>query len=116
MKETANGGNVRRAAEKRPAFIQVAVFSISLAFLVWNVAGLIANPDFSTGGDATSSQVLGVDFNGWHAVLGFALFGPGLFFALRKDWALLFALAAIVSLVARAAGRCSTQGLRASFT
>jgi Domain of unknown function (DUF4383) len=99
MNETVRDGNERWVTEKRPAFIQVAVFSISLAFLVWNVAGLIANPDFSTGGDATSSQVLGVDFNGWHAVLGFALFGPGLFFALRKGWASLFALAAIVSLV-----------------
>lgn len=100
MKVTVNPRDRREAAEKRPAFIQVAVFLISLAFLVWNVAGLIANPDFSTGSDITGRQVLGVDFNGWHAVLGFALFGPGLLFALRKHWALLFAVAAIVSLVA----------------
>ena len=100
MKVIVNAGDGRGATKKRPAFIQVAVFLISLAFLVWSVAGLIANPDFATGSDATSRQVLGIDFNGWHAVLGFALFGPGLLFALRKHWALLFALAAIVSLVA----------------
>jgi hypothetical protein len=100
MKETVKAGDGRGAAKERPAFIQVAVFLISLAFLVWSVAGLIANPDFATGSDATSTQVLGIDFNGWHAVLGFALFGPGLLFALRKHWALLFALAAIGSLVA----------------
>jgi hypothetical protein len=100
VKETVNGQDERSAAGKRPAFIQVAVFLTSLVFLLWSIAGLVANPDFATGADATSSRVLGVDFNGWHALLGIALFGPGLFFARRKDWALLFALAAIASLVA----------------
>jgi uncharacterized membrane protein len=93
VKETLNAHDGR-------SFIQVAVFLISLVFLIWSIAGLIANPDFATGADATSSQVLGVDFNGWHGLLGIALFGPGLFFARRADWALLFALAAIASLVA----------------
>jgi Domain of unknown function (DUF4383) len=103
VRSTAHVADRRSTLEKRPAFIQVLVFGISLAFLSWSVAGLIANPDFATGTDATTKQVLGIDFNGWHAVSGVALFGPGLFFALRKDWALLFALAAIVSLVASGA-------------
>jgi hypothetical protein len=85
---------------RRPDFIQVAVFGLSLALLAWSTAGLIANPDFATGARASSQLVLGVDFNGWHALSGFALFLPGLFFSLRRDWAFLFALAAVVSLVA----------------
>jgi hypothetical protein len=98
--ESAGGGSL---ATGRPAFIQTAVFAISFVLLAWSVAGLIANPDFATGNGATSTQVLGIDFNGWHAVSGFALFGPGLLFALRKDWALLFSLAAVVALVASGA-------------
>jgi hypothetical protein len=30
-------------------------------------------------------QILGMDYNGWHAVAGLALFGPGLIFAMRKS-------------------------------
>lgn len=80
-------------------FIQGAVLVLSVVFLAWNVAGLIANPDFATGAAATSTPVLGVDFNGWHALTGLALFGPGVVLAWRKDWALLYAYAAILALV-----------------
>lgn len=103
MRSTENIAERRSTPTESPAFIQVAVFVISLTFLAWSVAGLIANPDFATGTDATSTQVLGIDFNGWHAISGLALFGPGLFFALRKEWALLFALVATVSLLASGA-------------
>jgi hypothetical protein len=90
----------RPVAARRISFIQGAVFVVSLLFVFWNVAGIIANSDFATGAHATSKVVLGVDFNGWHALSGFALFGPGLFFALRKQWAMLFAAAAAVALYA----------------
>jgi uncharacterized protein DUF4383 len=86
----------------RPAFIQYAVFTVSLGLILWSVAGLIANPDFATGDAATAKQVLGVDFNGWHAVSGFLLVGPGLAAALRPDWALAFAGIAFAALAASA--------------
>jgi hypothetical protein len=50
----------------------------ALAILTWSVPGLIVNPDFSTGGDATAQQVLGADMNGWHAVSGFIVAIPAI--------------------------------------
>ena len=37
-----------------------------------------------------------MDYNGWHAVAGLALFGPGLVCVLRKSWSVLYLLAAAV--------------------
>jgi Domain of unknown function (DUF4383) len=78
---------------------QVGVMAICVFQLGWALAGFIAEPSFATGADAPTEQVLGVDFNGWHALSGLLLFGPGVVFALRPDWALLFAVAAGVLLV-----------------
>lgn len=100
--ESSDVGDSPAVAASR-AFIQTAVFVISATFVAWSVAGLIANPDFSTGADATSRAVLGVDFNGWHAASGLALFGPGLVAARRRDWAVLFAVAAFGALMATGA-------------
>jgi hypothetical protein len=75
------------------------VFIVSVVLLAWSVAGLIANPDFTTGGDATSVRVLGVDMNGWHALSGFLLFGPGIIASRRAETSLLFIPAAVVALV-----------------
>jgi Domain of unknown function (DUF4383) len=80
--------------------VQWAAIIGSLAVLVWSVPGLIINPDFSTGNAATAERVLGVDMNGWHAVSGFLVAIPGLFAALRREWAALFNLAAAGSLIA----------------
>jgi hypothetical protein len=93
------GAKLRSRKAVDPVFIQKAVFVISAALLAWSVAGLIANPSFETGAGATSPRVLGVEFNGWHAISGFLLFGPGLLSALRRDWAQLFAVAAALLLV-----------------
>jgi hypothetical protein len=84
----------------RIPFIQRAVVAISLALLAWSIAGLIANPDFATGDQATAEQVLFVDFNGWHALSGIALAAPGLLAGLRANWSLLFAVAAAAALAA----------------
>lgn len=67
--------------------------------LIWAVAGLIANPDFAVGYAATSVRVLGVDFNGWHAVSGFLLFGPGLIAFRRDELALPYTWAAVAALL-----------------
>lgn len=55
-----------------------AVVAMSVAQLMWAVLGYAANPDFSIGDDATAVKLFGVDFNGWHAVSGVALFLPAL--------------------------------------
>jgi Domain of unknown function (DUF4383) len=74
----------------------------ALAVLVWSVPGLILNPDFATGDDATSVRVLAVDMNGWHAVSGFLIALPALFAATRRDLAVVFDLVAAGSLYATA--------------
>lgn len=88
------------APAERAAFIQKAVVAISLAFLAWAIAGLIANPDFATGEAATSKVVLGVDFNGWHALSGMLLAVPGVVSGVRSRWSALFALYAAFALTA----------------
>ena len=81
-------------------FAQKGVLFLATVLTLWSIAGLIANPDFATGANATSKSVLGVDFNGWHAVSGLLLLVPGLVLALRPTWALLYAFyAGFVNLV-----------------
>jgi hypothetical protein len=78
--------------------VQRAVLVLSLALLAWSVAGMIANPDFGTGDSVTTERVLGVDFNGWHALSGILLAVPGLLAAARERTAYVFALMAAVLL------------------
>lgn len=80
-------------------FAQKSVLAIALFQLGWATAGFLAEPTFAVGADAPTEQVLGVDFNGWHALSGLLLFGPALVFATRPDWALLYAVAAGALLV-----------------
>lgn len=81
----------------RPTLLQVSVLVVSAVHVAWAFAGLMANPSFATGSDATSVAVLGMDYNGWHAIAGFGLFIPGLILARRPDWSRLFVLAVIPS-------------------
>jgi hypothetical protein len=74
--------------------LQRGVLVLSVVNTVWAVAGLIANPSFATG-EATSVQVLGVDFNGWHALAGILAFAPGIYAAFRYELARLYALALV---------------------
>jgi uncharacterized protein DUF4383 len=89
-----------RGRDGERSFVQAGVLVVSAVLMAWSIWGFIANPSFATGADATSTRVLGVDFNAWHAISGFLLFGPGLYLARRRDWALLFSLAAVASLYA----------------
>lgn len=82
--------------------MQWAAILGSIAVLVWSVPGLIVNPDFHVGIDATSVRVLGVDMNGWHALSGFSVAIPGLFAALRRSWSAMFNLAAAAALLSTA--------------
>lgn len=81
---------------------QRLLLAFCLLQLAWAAAGMVINPDFSIGADATSVPVLGVDFNGWHALSGFLLFGPGLFVFNRDELAVPFTWAAIAALLATA--------------
>jgi hypothetical protein len=82
--------------------VQWAAIAGSVAVLVWSVPGLILNPDFQVGSDATSVRVLGVDMNGWHALSGFLVAIPGFFAALRRSWSALFDVGAAVGLLSTA--------------
>lgn len=75
--------------------LQRGVLVLSLVNTTWSVAGLIANPDFATGDAATSVQVLGVDFNGWHAMSGILAFAPGILIARSDELSRLYVLALI---------------------
>jgi uncharacterized protein DUF4383 len=81
------------AAVSRPrwTFAQWGVVVLATLQLLWALAGLIAEPSFHFGAGAPTKTVLGVDFNGVHAVSGFLLFGPAYLFALKPRWAILYA-------------------------
>lgn len=85
--------------ERPPAPVQLAAVAGSLVVGAWSVAGLIANPDFAFGDEATSVLVLGVDMNGWHAVSGFAVMIPGLMAATRQRLSAVFNVAAAGALI-----------------
>lgn len=81
-------------------FAQWGIVVLAVIQLAWALAGLIAEPSFHFGDGAPTQQVLGVDFNGVHALSGLLLFGPAFFFALKPRWALLYAIYVAVALIA----------------
>lgn len=80
-------------------FAQKAIVVLAAIQLVWALAGFVAEPNFSLGEDAPTERVLGVDFNGYHALAGLLLFGPAFYFALRPKWALYYAIYAAGALI-----------------
>jgi hypothetical protein len=80
-------------------FAQWGIVVLAVVQLTWAVAGLIAEPSFHFGDGAPTQRVLGVDFNGVHALSGFLLFGPAFFFALKPRWAVLYAIYVAVALI-----------------
>ena len=81
----------------RWSFAQIGLLVICAFHVVQAVIGLIVNPSFATGPNAPTVQLLRMDYNGWHAVAGLALFAPGLVFAVRKSWAVLYLLLAAIA-------------------
>lgn len=81
-------------------FAQKGIVILAAIQLLWALAGFIAEPNFSLGDDAPTERVLGVDFNGYHALAGLLLFGPAFVFALRPTWALFYAIYAAFALYA----------------
>lgn len=82
---------------QRWSFAQWGLLIISLFHVVQAIIGYIAEPSFAIGPDAPTASILGMDYNGWHAVAGLALFGPGLLLCWRKSWAVLYLLLAAVA-------------------
>jgi hypothetical protein len=80
-------------------FAQKAIVVLAVLQLAWATAGFIAEPSFQIGDDAPTEKVLGVDFNGYHALSGFLLFLPAFYFALRPKWALWFAIYVAAALI-----------------
>jgi hypothetical protein len=79
------------------SFAQVGLLIICVLHVIQAVIGFIAEPSFATGPSAPTVPVFGMDYNGWHAVAGLALFAPGLLFAMRKSWSVLYLLIAAVA-------------------
>jgi hypothetical protein len=73
-------------------FAQWAVVIVISLQLLWALAGLIAEPSIDFGEGAVTEKVLGVDFNGVHALSGFLLFLPGYYFATRPKWAVYYSI------------------------
>jgi len=71
-------------------FAQWGLVALATLQLLWATAGLIAEPSIDFGDGAVTKQVLGVDFNGVHALSGYLLFLPAYYFALRPRWALYY--------------------------
>lgn len=69
---------------------QWGLLVISVAHVGLAVAGYLAEPSFEIGPDAPTAQVALMDYNGWHAVAGLALFLPGVLFAFRNSWAVAY--------------------------
>ena len=79
-------------------FAQWALVVVVTLQLLCALAGLIAEPSFDFGDNAATEKVLGVDFNGVHALSGFLLFLPGYYFATRPKWAVYYCLYVTVAL------------------
>ncbi|MGV0743345.1 DUF4383 domain-containing protein [Mycolicibacterium sp. XJ870] len=79
------------------SFAQWGLLVISLFHVIQAIVGYIAEPSFETGPDAPTVQIFGMDYNGWHAVAGLALFGPGLVLCWRKSWSVLYLMLAAVA-------------------
>jgi uncharacterized protein DUF4383 len=86
-------------SRSRWTFAQWGIVILASLQLLWAIAGLIAEPSFHFGDGAPTQRVLGVDFNGVHALSGFLLFLPAFYFALKPRWAVLYAIYVAVALI-----------------
>ncbi|MGV9799029.1 DUF4383 domain-containing protein [Mycobacterium sp. NPDC003449] len=82
---------------KQWSFAQWGLLIIAAFHVVQAIIGFILEPSFATGPGAPTVQLFGMDYNGWHAVAGLALFGPGLILCWRKSWSVLYLLLAAVA-------------------
>lgn len=93
--------NAQTVSERRNSlahwsFLQWSVLIVGIVHILWAIAGFIAEPSFELGHHAAATPVLGMDYNGWHAVAGLLLFTPALVAATRKNWAAWYCVIAAV--------------------
>jgi hypothetical protein len=72
-------------------FLQKMNLGLGVVFLAHAIGGLIVNPDFAVGDNATAEDFLWMDWNGWHALSGIFLWATALAVAPRADLSRLFA-------------------------
>ncbi len=72
-------------------FLQKMNLVLGVVFLLHAIGGMVVNPDFSTGDQATSEVFLWMDWNGWHALSGIVLWTTAVAVAPRADLSKLFA-------------------------
>jgi hypothetical protein len=82
---------------------RITLLAICVAILIHDVVALAINPDFGVGANAQTVKFMWVDYNGWHAVAGFALFGPGLLVWRNANLARIYAVAVVIALLVTAA-------------
>jgi hypothetical protein len=87
-------------SRSRWTFAQWGIVVLAALQLLWATAGLIAEPSFHLGDGAPTQRLLGVDFNGVHALSGYLLFLPAFYFALKPRWAVLYAIYVAAALIA----------------
>jgi hypothetical protein len=87
-------------SRSRWTFAQWGIVVLAALQLLWATAGLIAEPSFHFGDGAPTQRLLGVDFNGVHALSGYLLFLPAFYFALKPRWAVLYAIYVAAALIA----------------
>jgi len=83
--------------------LRITLLVLCVGILVHDIVALAINPDFGIGANAHTVKFLWVDYNGWHAVAGFALFGPGLIVWRRADLTRVYSLAVVLALLITAA-------------
>ncbi|NNH75989.1 DUF4383 domain-containing protein [Nocardia uniformis] len=93
---SAQTASERRIDLARWSFLQWAVAVVGIVHIVWAIVGFIVEPSFEVGQHAAATPVLGMDYNGWHAVGGLLLFVPALLAATRKSWAAWYCVIAAV--------------------
>jgi Domain of unknown function (DUF4383) len=87
------------AMREQWTFAQKAIVVLAGVQLLWALAGFVAEPTFDFGENAPTERVLGVDFNGNHALAGLLLFAPAFYFAFNPKWALYYAIYAAGALI-----------------
>lgn len=78
-------------------FTQKLCLVLGAVLLIHSVGGMVVNPDFAVGEDATSKVWLWMDWNGWHALSGIALWATSMAVSFRANLARLFAFLVVVA-------------------
>lgn len=64
---------------------------LGVVLLIHSIGGMVVNPDFTVGSDATAETWLLMDWNGWHALSGIVVWSTAIAVSSRADWSRLFA-------------------------